>query len=869
MSNNKGYKSPPKFAEFILRKILPDEGINSPLGDFEEDYNDFIAKNSQVGAWLWYYLQILKIIPGKILNSIHRSAGMLLNYLKIAFRSIKRSKGYSFINITGLVIGLTCAMLIMMYIQYELSFDTYHENSEEIYRVVMWQKGNKYQGTEWFNATPGALKSIVTEEVPEVLKAARVPNRGGIIKIDSNLYTEYNIYYADPEFLEMFTFPLISGSPETALIEPYTILLTEDMKKKYFGNENPIGKFLNINNKEYTITGILKNVPKNSHFTFDFLASMATQYSLDRIENLEGWRSNDIWNTYLLIQKGSNIIEVENKVTALLKKYKDERNEGMFKLQPLKSIHLHSNVNFDVANVGDIKHVYIFSSIAFLIILIACLNYMNLSTARSVKRAKEVGVRKVVGAYRISIMKQFFSESTLFVLIAFLLAIVLVYLLEPAFGELVGRDLNFSLFSSGGMIIGLISLALVVGLISGSYPAVILSAFKPINVIRGALKSGQSKSSGFRNTLVVMQFTISVILIVCSLIIYNQLDYVQTKNLGYEKEHIVYGSTGSTMRENFQPFKSALEKNPSITEIYAQGDIPAFIGSNNNANWEGKTEGEGFLCYNGRVNYNFLDFFGIKLLDGRDFSREFSTDVDKAWILNETAVKIIGWDNPIGKKFKLGSRNPEGVVIGVVKDFHNTSLKLEVEPLALQLIKPDRKRKFYALKLSSGNIPETLAFIEEKYTEFSPDLPFNYTFLDERLERMYRSERKLGQIINYFTFIAIFISCLGLFGLASYTAEQKTKEIGIRKVLGASSGNIIKLVSKEFLQLIILANVISWPVAWYVMNGWLLGFAYRIDLGVGIYLSSGLIVLIIALLTVSYQSLRAAMSDPVDSLRYE
>ncbi|MFC1724480.1 ABC transporter permease [candidate division KSB1 bacterium] len=863
---------PPKIAKWILERLLKDVDRINRVDDYEEVYWNILKKEGRFKAVIWYWFEVFGTIPQILTFSIYWSLTMFKNYLKTAMRILRGQRGYTFINIAGLAIGLTCTLLIMFYVQYELSFDKYHKNANEIYRVVMFQKGNKYQGTEWFNSTPGALKVVVTEEFPEVLQSTRALNQSGIIKHNDNIFRETDIRYADPEFLEIFTFPLIYGDRESALKKPFSLLLTEEMSKKYFGNNNPVDSVLNIDNRDYTITGVLKNIPKNSHFTFDFVASFNTLYTIrsNGRSRIESWRNgNNIWNTYILTKKDINIRELEEKVTGLLKKYRNSDTENKFHLQPLTSIHLHSKTNFDAPNISDIRYIYLFSAIAFLIILIACMNYMNLSTARSVKRAKEIGVRKVVGAYRGNLIKQFFGESVLFVFIALIISIVFVNLLIPGFSKFIERDLNYYMLLNGWILFGLIGILISVGLLSGSYPALLLSSFKPIDIIRGTLKSGSSRSSWFRNILVLIQYVISVILIVCSMGIYNQLEFIRTANIGFRKDQIVYGIAGGSIRNNFQPFKEEIAKNPNITDVYALGEIPISISSNNYANWEGKKEDEGFLCYFGNVDYNFIDFFKVEIFKGRNFSKDYSTDVSEAWILNEAAVKVIGWEDPVGKKFGFRRPDPEGRVIGVVRDFHNTSLHIEVEPMALYLNNPRRQSPYFAVRLKSENISGTIDFLEEKFKEFSPDYPFRYYFLDERVDRMYSSEKKLGQIFLYFTVIAIFISCLGLFGLVSFTAEQKTKEIGIRKVLGASVSRIVYILSKEFIRWVILAVVIAFPIAWYAMQKWLENFAYKTTIGIGVFITTFLIAICISFISVAYKSIKAAAANPVDSLKNE
>ena len=798
---------------------------------------------------------------------------MFKNYLKIALRNIKRNKGYSFINIAGLSVGLTCCILILLYVKYEFSYDRYHENADNIYRVVMKQPGNVYMGNDWFNVGPGGLKSTLMEEYPEVIYSTRAKREGGYIYHNNNIFEERSIFFVDPEFFKIFSFPLISGDPETAVKEPFSMLITQRIAKKYFGNEDPVGKIINVDKEYYfEVRGVLDNCPENSHFTFDILASFNSLYTAyggkDRIETWN--RGNDSWNTYIQLPENFNPKDLESKFPAMVKKYRGEDSKHEFHLQPLTSIHLHSNINFEIEANGDIRYIYIFSAIAFFIMLIACLNYMNLATARAASRFKEIGVRKVIGAGRRHLIRQFLGESMIFTTAALLTSLILVSLLLPSFGSFINRNLEYNIFSDIPILIYLVCIALCVGSVSGSYPALYMSALKPANVIKGSLSKGIAgkRSSAFRNSLVVVQFVISIVMIVCTLTVYRQLNFIKNSKLGFIKNHIVTSYLYDiNLRENLEPFKNDLSQYPRINDVYINGSLPVTISSNSSARWEGLAEGEkGPLTYMGFVNYNFLDFFNIELIEGRNFSKEFSTDISQAVILNETAVEVTGWENPIGKKFRVFR---DGVVIGVIKNFHNTSLHLKVEPMALYLTRPNRSSGHFAVKISSDDISGTLAFIENKFKEYFPGYPFNYSFLDERVDRMYRTEQRLGQIFNYFTFIAIFISCLGLFGLASFTAEQRTREIGIRKVLGASISGILMLISREFVKWVLTANVIAIPIAYIAMNKWLQNFAYRTHIGIWTFVISVAMALIIALISVSYQSVKAATANPVDSLRYE
>lgn len=853
---------------FLIRIFLGREEYIEKSGDLEEVYSCLIKEVGPFRAKFWLWTQALKMIPTIVLNSLYWRMTMFKNFWKISVRTMIKQKMYSLINILGLAIGLTCVFLIGLYIQYELSFDKYHENADDIYRIVMFQKGNKVMETEWFNSVPGGLKRAIKEEFPEVLKTTRATPRPGTVNHHGNLIIENNIRYADPEFLDIFSFPLLSGQKETALNEPFTILLTEDMARKYFGRVDPVGKVLNINKNDYRIAGVLKNIPKNSHFTFDFLASFKTLYQTSgQAKQLDGW-SPSPWNIYLLAQKNVDFIKLGEKITALYNKSTGSDRGNKFGLQPLTRIHLHSKVFADAPNISDIRYVYLFSTIALLIMLIACLNYINLSTARSAKRLKEIGVRKIAGAQRTQLMKQFFTESIAFVLLAFVISLLFAYLIRPVFANFVERDLNFKALFNVWMILKLAGLLLIVTVLSGSYPALLLSNYKPIHIFKGGRQTG-SRSFGFRSILVTIQLMISLVLIICSLVTSRQLHFIRDVNLGFHKEHIIHGVVRGGLGERFQAFKDEIKTNPSITDVYGLGGLPTMMNWNAYPDWEGKKEGDNLYFYFMAVDYDFIDFFGIEMIQGRNFSKDFGTDADEAWLLNETAVKSIGWDEPIGKRLGVSWINPRGRVIGVMKDYHFLPLHNKIEPAALCLVNPKRQGQTYALKVKSENISGTLDFLKKKYREFFPEQVFQYSFLDETVDRQYKSERKLSAIFVSFTLMAVFIGGLGLLGLVSYTTEQKTKEIGIRKVLGASVSKIVLMLSREMMRWEILSTTIAFPVAWWAMNKWLQNFAYRIKLGVEVFIASFLISSAIVLLTVGYHTIKAATSDPVKALRYE
>lgn len=864
-------QNPPMWAEWFIRKLSWDDDRDVILENLREEYQDRVSKQGKSHARRWYCAHMLKsVIPLIGFELIWRFI-MFNNYLKIALRYFKRHRIYSSINIAGLAIGLTCCILIFLYVQYELSYDKFHKNADDIYRVVIKWKGDMSPISNIRNTTPGALKASIAENFPEVLKSTRAFRYGGIINKEEKIINERNITYADPEFLDIFTYPLLSGDSKTALNEPFSILLTSDMADKYFGVDNPMGKLLNVDNNDYKITGILENTPKNSHYPFDFLASFNTLYTIYRSEeNINAWnQGNNMWNPYILLPDNHNPAELEKKLLPFIKKYMGEDTNGEFLLQALTSIHLHSNINHEIEANGDIRNIYIFSAIAFFIMLIACLNYMNLSTARSSKRAKEIGVRKVVGANREGLVKQLISESLFYVIIAFGISIVLVKILLPLFNSLIDRELEYGLLLNVHSIAYISGLMILVGFISGSYPAFFLSSFKPLSTLRGTFSSGSNRPSVFRNTLVIVQFSISVVLIVCTIVMFNQMNFIKKKDLGFSKDHIIYSYGETALRSNFEAFKNELIKNPKIREVYTSGELPITILSNSRPLFEGKTEREEYRVYCNAVDYNFLEFFNIEVIQGRGFSKEFGNDVAGTYLISETFAKMSGWKNPIGKKLNVMHGGEPREVIGVFKDFHNTSLHLNLEPMALYLSTPERPRGYFAIKINSDDIKATLSFLEEKFIEFSPDYPFSYTFLDERVDRMYKSEQRLGTSFNYFSFIALFIACLGMFGLASFAAEQKIKEIGIRKVFGASVSKIVLLLLKKFILLVVLANIIAWPLSYYAMNKWLQNFAYKVNIDPGIFFMAGFLALIIALFTVGYQALKAATANPVEALRNE
>jgi putative ABC transport system permease protein len=798
---------------------------------------------------------------------------MFKNYLHIALRNLKKHKGYSLINILGLAIGMACCILITSYVLYELSYDRYHENADRIYRL----KCDAQIGGNHLHLPKSSppMGEYMVENFPEVSNAVRIRELGTVpVKYRENLYYEDQIFFADNSIFDIFTFPLLNGNPETALKTAYSVVLTEDASRKYFGNEDPIGKVLTIDeDADFTVTGVLSNVPRNSHFVFDMLCSFETYAQNNRLNMLNWLFLNNY--TYILLEKGYEPGALEQKFPDMIEKnagnmLKAVKGDITLSLQPLTSIHLHSRLEQEISATSSIANVYIFSAIALFILFIACLNFMNLSTARSAKRAQEVGMRKVLGAHRARIVRQFISESLIYSLIGCVFALLFVEIVLPLFRSLSGIALSINYLENLWLIPGLISLTLFVGLAAGSYPAFFLSSFQPIRVLKGSLKTGTANAH-FRGVLVVVQFTISIVLIIGTIIIFSQLNYMRNTALGFEKEQILIIpiSDESTVK-SLAPLKEDVKNYPGIINVAASSHVPGQTTYYNPFLPEGFTREE--MPWMGQLNVDcdFIPTMGIELLAGRNFSSELETDQRLSVIINETAAKRFGWEDPVGKTigtFTSATAMMKRTVIGVVKDFHIESLHKEIGPLLITN-NPEWLNSL-SVRLSPHNIPETLGFLSKKWRQYNPLRPFQYSFLDESFDAQYRADERLSQIFSYFSILAIFIACLGLFGLASYTAEQRTKEIGIRKILGASISGIVKLLTEEFSRWVLFANIIAWPVAYFAMRKWLQGFAYRTSIGFLTFVWSALIALSIALLTVSYQALKAAKANPVKSLRYE
>ncbi len=792
---------------------------------------------------------------------------MFLNYLKVTWRNIKRYKGYSFINIVGLAVGLACCILILLWIQDELSYDRFHTNWDDLYRVVTEWRKTEPASHYWPVCAP--LAPALKEDYPEIIKAARFTRlrRDQLIKFEDKHFTEAQICLTDPDFFEMFTFPFIQGDPQTALSHPNSLVLIEGVAAKYFGSEDPLGKTININNEyDFTVTGIIKNIPHNSHLQFDILIPFI------RIEDFEtAWAVLDNWTlsgfaTYVQLEKKVSAQDLTNKIATYLQKHVQESKDVIY-LQPLKDIHLYSShIQFGIDGQGDIRYVYIFSIVAFFILIIASINFMNLATARSSNRAKEVGLRKVVGARRVQLIRQFFCESVVMAFLSLILAVVLVELFLPVFSHLSGKQLTLDLSSHTNILLVIVIMTLFTGFLSGTYPALFLSSLRPVKVLKGTLKT-EGRGYLFRRILVVSQFSLSILLIVCTIVVSQQVGYMRNKKLGLDREHVVYLPIRDELVQRYEALKNELLKNTGIKNVAASSNLPTsgVILTTDKVTWEGKNPEDVVVLEVTSTGYDFIETFNMEMIKGRSFSKFYSSDEEEAIVINETAMKIIGMEDPVGKQLVFG--DSATTIIGIVKDYHFKSLHSEIEPLILAIV-PSLYRYVF-VKLDAGNIPNTLTHIKSTWKTFFPDTPFEFHFLDEAYDRLYRSEQRMGTLFNYSTILAVLISCLGLFGLASFMAEKRTKEIGVRKVLGASIPGIVVLLNRQFIKWVLIANIAAWPIAYYAMSKWLQGFAYRINLEIWTFALAALAALAIATITVSYQSVKAALQNPIESLRYE
>lgn len=805
---------------------------------------------------------------------------MIKNYLTIAWRSLTKNKVFSFINIFGLAVGLACCMLISAYIYQEVTYDTYPAKAKSIYRVGLHLTENG--GVTDFALVDEAVGQGIKNNVAGVQASTRIRSRGSVyVKYDEKLFKEEHFSIADSNFLAMFSLPLIQGDGHNALTEPNSVVITIQTAKKYFGSEQAIGKTLTMQGeRDLKVTGVIDAIPANSHFHFDAFISKSTYPAKH-----ETW-SNISSYTYLLLNDGADPKKIEAQLPALTLKYaapeiqhdmgislaeaQKSVNTFRFFLMPLTDIHLHSATKFEIEPNGDIQYVYIFSALAAFILLLACINFMNLSTANSVKRAKEVGIRKVMGSLKSSLISQFLTESVVITALAMAIGLVLVYFALPYFNNLAGKQFQIDLFLSKTSIAAEVLLVLFVGVLAGIYPAFFLSSFKVLSVLKGNTSAGPAKRNFLRSGLVVFQFFISTSLIIATMVVYRQLGYMQNIKLGYDKEQVLVINDAYSLGNNIDAFKQQLLRDPRVTHATVTGSVP---GSSNMdgtqiyaKEFTDKQEHKEIHTNIFHVEDSYLTTLGIKMALGRNFSSTEPAD-SSAVVVNEALVRDLGWANtdPIGKTI-VRSGQREFKVVGVVKDFHYKSAKEKIGPL---MFIPGRSNMLMAVKVHSADVSGVLTDIKKQWGEFRATAPFSYSFLDEQYAALYSSEQRTGQIFTAFALIAVLIASLGLFGLAAFSIRQRVKEIGIRKVLGASSGTITGMLSAEFLKLVGIAVVLSVPVTWYAMHKWLQDFAYRIDISWWVFALAGLIAILVAFVTVSFQSVKAALANPVKSLKNE
>ncbi|NEU08557.1 FtsX-like permease family protein [Flavihumibacter sp. R14] len=807
---------------------------------------------------------------------------MFRNYFKIALRNLMKYKFISFINLFGLSVGLACCLLIFTYIRYEVSFDRFHKNADNIYRVQRTfndpETGNM---SLELGAVAPPFATLLENDFKDIKNITRfIPNGPTPLRYDDKMFNQDDVYWADERLFEIFSFDVSKGNPSTALKEPFSVMLTEEAAKKYFGGSDPMDKMIRMNNQfNFKVTGVFKPLPGNSHFHPEVMVSFSTlrDSAIYGEEQLRTNFGNNSFYTYLVLPEGSDPKRLEAQFPAFLNRhindggpYKASQYTAL-QLIKLTDIHLTSHRDDEIEENGDIKRVYIFSAIALFILLIACINYMNLSTARSVLRAKEIGIRKVVGAGKNELITQFLCESVVICWIAAIMAFIFTWIALPWLNSVSGQQLSGDALFQWNVLALILIFPFLVGIIAGIYPALFLSSFQPVRVLSGSLKVG-GKSISFRQVLVVLQFSISIMLIICTAVVYQQLKYMQGKSLGFEKEHIITLNNNVALNENYTAFRNTLLADPNIKNAGRSSRIPS--GRLLDASGSQISRGDSLAPTKAdikvvSVDEDFIPTYGITMLEGRNFRKNSAADTS-SYLINEAAVRVLGLkssQDAIGMAFQYGGR--KGQLTGVFNDFHFESLHQRILPIVFRQSVGTDGYGNISVKVSGTNVPAALAHIESTWKKFLPEIPFEYRFLDENFEELYRAEMRQGSVFTIFTGIAIFIACLGLFGLSAFTITQRIKEIGIRKVLGASVKDIVFILSKDFMKLVLIAAIIAFPVAWYAMHNWLADFAYRIDISWGVFILAGIIAAIVAFATISLQAIKAAVANPVKSLRTE
>ncbi|WP_228450725.1 ABC transporter permease [Chryseolinea soli] len=880
-----GEINPPEWPVKFLRFFLKKEYLEEIEGDMEELFFDHVEQFSPAKAKRMYTWEMLKLLRPILLKNLKHTPtltqyAMVKNYFKIAWRNLVKKKAYSVINIFGLGLGMACCFLIFMFVQDELSYDNYHEKGDRIYRVIHGYKSAKDSEESakanpfwvWGNAPIGPA---LRQDFPEIEKVVQFSGRADILlTYEDKIYQEDGVFFMDSTAFDVFSWPLVRGNPKTVLAAPYSIVLTESTAKKYFGDADPIGKALHgsesagrSNAGDYTVTGIMKDVPSNSHFRFNALLSMST-FKKSRPEIFDEWGYVDSY-TYFLVKDQFNEAAFKQKIPAFLTRVQKDPNYTIG-IEPLKNVYLRTFAERQPGETGSLPNIYVFSIIGIFILVIAIINFMNLATARSMERGKEVGIRKSIGAERSSLIFQFLGESFLIVFLSMMVAALIVFVALPYMIDFTGKQLVVLRFVNWQTIPFMIGGMLLIGLVAGSYPALVLSGFRPALVLKGVTRS-TAGGINLRRGLVIFQFSLSIALIAGTIIVYSQMNQLLDKDLGFDKERMLvldYNYDEAVNRKS-QVLKTEMESIPAVLSSAFSRSVPGSHFPNAGTEIQGadgEMKGLGQPIF--QVGIDFITHFGLKLVAGRSYSREFPSDSTSALVVNEAAAKQYGYTNPadiVGKKFDQWGR--KGVVIGVVKDFNFISLHRTIEPLTLPF--EAYASRYMTLKIKTENIPGTIQEIKAVWSRLVPHRPFLYSFLDDDFNRQYQSDFIFRRLFTTFACLAIFIACLGLLGLATYTAELRTKEIGIRKVLGADVRNIIALLSSDFIKLVLIAIVIATPISWYAMNQWLESFAYKMEIRLWIFAVAGLVALFIAAFTISFQSVKAALMNPVTSLRSE
>jgi len=802
---------------------------------------------------------------------------MFKNYLKIAYRNIIKQKAYSFINIFGLALGLTACILVGLYIFQDFQYDNYHRNNDNIYRVSI--ETTTPDGIFHMAQSPALVAPNLEQNFPEIDKISRIyfSSDDLITYKDKKIY-EDEIVFADEDFFDIFTFEILQGNPNNFLKKENSIIISRKMADKYFGTENPVGKIFNYNNKiDFEISGVIENVPVNSHFTFDMVATYETLVDLPAGNFLNQWGATFGSYTYVMLHPGTDTEQFENKAGTFLtgKMETSDLVSQSVILQPIESIHIFSDLDDEITPNSSITYIIILGSISLFILILACINFVNLTTARAVKRAREIGIRKVFGAFKLQLIRQFLGESILITLIALGFAFVFVELIEPAFSQLIGTSLIYSCFNNVSIFFTIVATSLIIGVLAGLYPSFVLTHYQPVLVLKGATSQGKSGSAILRKSLVLFQFSISIILIIFTILINQQINFMREFDMGFDKDQIVILKTPERMSNNSETVKSEINAIPGVLESTTSLGVPTMgSGFGTNLTPDIEYEDEEFMISVKMIDSNYLDFYNIPLLAGRKLSELSGADFRTITMVNETTVKKLGFTSneaALGNNYTIGLSDgikrfsPE--IVGVIQDFHFNSLHEEVSPLLFMYW--SFLFQEVSIKISPENVPGTIKEIQNVWEKFYPAHPFDYSFLDEKIDKMYKAEEKSFRVISTFSILAIIIACMGLLGLTFYTTEQRRKEIGVRKILGASIPNIIKKISAEFLKLVLIANLIAWPVSYLLINKWLASFPYKVEINILVFVMAGAIALGISLITIGFTVVRSAASNPIESIRYE